>query len=197
MDPGVNPDQSPAQAIVLLRAHDVQEEQEDDRANGIAVNIDHDPKYGQGLTHRQQEVQFILRDQAENQRADDQHDPSMLLLDIWIDPDCKIHTDQQKQYGKNSKDLRIMRMNDPIYSFMHLSITIRFSLNLARLIQYVPTFLSLSGKKILCRKAARPTSPLLYIFAGNSFEGMYLSSVQIGAFLESLPQKVLRASPTE
>ena len=126
MNPGIDHDQTPAQSIVLLRAQDIQEEQEDDWTNGIAINIDQDPKYDHGLSSRQQIVQFILRDQAENQGADDQHDPSLPLLDIWIDPDRKIQTDQQKQYGQNSKDFRIMRMNVSIYNFMHHSITIRF-----------------------------------------------------------------------
>ena len=100
---------SPITDVVFPVADDIQEQQKNDGTDGIAINVDHSAEHDHRPADGQQMIQLVLGDQAEHQRADDQHDPFLPLLNIGIDPDSDQQARQQKHHRKDGEDLCIMR----------------------------------------------------------------------------------------
>ena len=90
----VSTDQYPISPAGFSLTYNMQEKQQDDRPDRIAVNVDYLPKHDKGPFYGQQMIQIVLGDQTENKREDDQHYPPFLSADIRIYLHCDIQSDQ-------------------------------------------------------------------------------------------------------
>ena len=119
VDRRVDRDQSPVRSAGSLRTDDVQKEQQDDRPDGIPVDIDGPSQHDPGRAKRQQIVQIVLDDQAEHQRADDEQDLLLPLLNVGIDPHGDEQSNQQKDRRQDGEGLQIANVDKPIQGFTH------------------------------------------------------------------------------
>ena len=80
--------------------NDIQEQDQDDWANGISIDGYDRPEHGLRLPDGQGIIPIILRDQRQAQGCDDQHGPSIFPPDIGIDQHDERKTQQQQQQRK-------------------------------------------------------------------------------------------------
>ena len=86
---------------ILFYTDDIAEQKQNDGTHGIAEDSECSPGHDTGPFLIQDVTQKVLDDQAEKQDDDDQHDPSVLPVDIGVDQD------REQEPEQNEKDRNI------------------------------------------------------------------------------------------